>query len=104
MGAVPVARLRKRILERMIERMRAEKDGEEVDIDDDDCPICMEPCQVGEGGGVVTRCGHAFCKPCVLDVLKVRDHFPSSLLIHFPTRDLGTRVRLTTKTSTTPTL
>lgn len=39
MGAVPVARLRKKLLEQMAERVRAEKNGEEPNDDGDVRPL-----------------------------------------------------------------
>ncbi|KAM0748722.1 hypothetical protein T439DRAFT_71167 [Meredithblackwellia eburnea MCA 4105] len=68
LGGANVARLKKKLLDRTVLRMKAEKRGEEVDDEDGDCPICMEPTEDGEGG-VVTKCAHIFCRPCIMDVL-----------------------------------
>ncbi|KAK4694961.1 hypothetical protein P7C70_g8647, partial [Phenoliferia sp. Uapishka_3] len=66
MGAVAVSRLRKQLLEEMVDRMRAEQNSEEPDGEDVECPVCMEPL---EESAMVTKCAHSFCKECVTDVL-----------------------------------
>ncbi|KAL8286684.1 hypothetical protein RQP46_004212 [Phenoliferia psychrophenolica] len=70
MGSLAFSKLRKKMLERMLEIVRAEQKGEEPDDNGDgDCPICMEPLQ-DQGDAVVTKCSHAYCKTCITDVLQ----------------------------------
>lgn len=62
-----VRRLR---LEKAVEAIRAEKEDANAMVDEDDCPICMEPFVDGEAGGIVTKCGHTFCRTCITEVLQ----------------------------------
>lgn len=48
---------------------QAEQEDSDEAVDVDECPICMEDVSAGEGGGVVTRCSHIFCRSCVQEVL-----------------------------------
>lgn len=42
--------------------------GENKDV----CPICLSEEAFKESGCVITRCGHAFCGSCVLDIVRRR--------------------------------
>ncbi|KIJ63774.1 hypothetical protein HYDPIDRAFT_155277 [Hydnomerulius pinastri MD-312] len=46
-------------------RMRAEKESVDATIEGEECPVCMDAFT----DAVVTACGHAFCRECVVNVL-----------------------------------
>ena len=41
----------------------------DVELAGDECPICMDNVEEKEDGGIITKCGHIFCKSCVLEVI-----------------------------------
>ncbi|GAA6004431.1 hypothetical protein JCM10207_000724 [Rhodosporidiobolus poonsookiae] len=62
-----VNKIKKTRLQTALDRMKAEKEGTECT--DDECPVCMEPAEASEGGGVITACSHVFCRSCANDFI-----------------------------------
>ncbi|CEQ38733.1 SPOSA6832_00205 [Sporobolomyces salmonicolor] len=67
-GGEFVRKAKKIRLEAAVERCKAEKDGDEARADE--CSVCLEIMQANEGGGVITRCLHSFCRTCIEDTIK----------------------------------
>ncbi|GAA5878832.1 hypothetical protein JCM1840_000729 [Sporobolomyces johnsonii] len=63
-----VRKAKKMRLEAAVERCKAEKAGDDARADE--CSVCLEMMQANEGGGVVTRCLHSFCRTCIEDIIK----------------------------------
>jgi len=69
LGAEFVRKIKAERLEAAVARIRAERDGEDLEVSDE-CSICLEEVISSEAGGVVTRCSHSFCKTCITDTIK----------------------------------
>lgn len=66
--------LRRQILEACVEAERERRTYEEADCDGEEdlevgqeCPICFDA--ILQTRGIVTRCGHAFCRECIMNIL-----------------------------------
>ncbi|GAA5925394.1 hypothetical protein JCM10213_008780 [Rhodosporidiobolus nylandii] len=62
-----VRKVKERLLNETLDRMRAEKAGGEVA--EPECPVCLENPEQDENGAVVTRCAHIFCRTCAEEIV-----------------------------------
>ena len=71
-GAVFVRRMKEERLKAAIARTQAEQngDGDDGAAGIDECSICFDNMLANEAGGAVTRCGHTFCKTCIVETIK----------------------------------
>ncbi|KAM0793370.1 hypothetical protein ACM66B_000825 [Microbotryomycetes sp. NB124-2] len=72
LGALAVKRIqesRLAVAKERAEKERSAREGEEIEMEADECPICFSAVQESEDGGVYTKCGHLFCRTCILEVL-----------------------------------
>ncbi|KAK4055289.1 hypothetical protein OIV83_000572 [Microbotryomycetes sp. JL201] len=73
LGHVAVNKIREArlaVAKERAEKERSAKDGEEIELEADECPICFSPVQESEEGGVYTKCSHLFCRACIVEVLQ----------------------------------
>lgn len=67
---------------------RALQDLLQVKVDSqEDCPICMEPLTDQDRAPTITACAHAFCRPCIENVITTQQKCPMCRA-DLPTPDL----------------
>ncbi|KAF9240466.1 SNF2 family N-terminal domain-containing protein [Melanogaster broomeanus] len=60
-----VMKLRAKYKEAALMHMRAERESADASVEGEECPVCMDAFT----DAIVTACGHAFCRECVVNVL-----------------------------------
>ncbi|KAK4057554.1 hypothetical protein OIO90_001199 [Microbotryomycetes sp. JL221] len=51
------------------EKERTADEDEDVELEGDECPICLSSVQECPEGGVFTKCSHLFCRTCISEVI-----------------------------------
>ncbi len=57
-GQDGVDKIKKSRLGLAVDRVFAEREGLEDEVEMEECPICLEPATASDQGAIITRCGH----------------------------------------------
>ncbi|KAF8633893.1 hypothetical protein AX15_001196 [Amanita polypyramis BW_CC] len=62
-----VEKMKIKLREAALFRVKAEKESVDATVEDDECPICFDI----RTDSIVTPCTHMFCRECIMDVLNI---------------------------------